>query len=135
MSNRPLKFRIWDKQLEKFMDEKNCFLLFVGNTDKYLAFNTKFGLYPIPDTGQKDLGWDKYVIQQFTGLKDKNNKEIYDGDIVKFTLTTEQIGDVRWNGRYYVIYVKLLGPTPEFYPAPEVSEIVGNIFENPELLK
>ena len=70
------------------------------------------------------------VIEQFTGLKDKNGKEIYEGDVV------------RWSGKVYLIewHDKVAGfvmqnngierPDVEFE-----SEVIGNIYENKELLK
>jgi uncharacterized phage protein (TIGR01671 family) len=80
---------------------------------------------------------DTCIIMQYTGLKDKNGKEIYEGDIVNWGKKIN--GDVYYSsGRYWV---------RDFYQAyqDEVSdafgeglatlEVVGNIYENPELLK
>lgn len=80
-----LKFRIWDKQKQQYFDVKNGMVLAIGNTDKYLAFSTNQGLYPIPDTGQKDLGQDRWIIEQFIGIKDKFGADIYIGDLVNFS--------------------------------------------------
>ena len=82
---------------------------------------------------------------EYTGLKDKNGKEIYEGDIGK---TNGWIVEVRWNGKlcYYYVefskaqfgssYRKMLS---ECYltikPYTIDFEIIGNRFENPELLK
>ncbi len=86
-----------------------------------------------------------YNIMQYTGLKDKNRKEIYEGDIVdlhqtingvsKFTVewSTERLG---WTLRYAE---NMVNPRTYEYSVSEVFkieeiEVIGNIYENPELL-
>jgi len=75
-----------------------------------------------------------YILMQFTGLKDKNGKEIYEGDIMKNEHGT--IHEIHWSdsrGRWIsVTKVYAYGLNNERATS---SEILGNIYETPELLK
>ena len=84
---------------------------------------------------QNGSGGDDYVIQQYTGLKDSLNNEIYEGDIIE--MTYDYIIDrafVVWENNSYIL--KTIG---EDSYAPLVifpkDKVIGNIYENPELLK
>ncbi len=91
------------------------------------------------------------TLMQFTGLKDKNGKEIYEGDILSFC---DRIGHVLWNGFNFDVtqnplnqdeslgYKISIGLTKSFHELYLLDsnsskpdyEIIGNIYENPELL-
>ncbi len=84
--------------------------------------------------------FDEIELMQSTGLKDKNGKEVYDGDIVKFTLTdgfsyvVDEYGVVEYKlGDFYI----LNGLTEYLISNINTNdiEVVGNIYENPELLE
>lgn len=95
------------------------------------------------------------VLMQYTGLKDKNGKEIYEGDIIKIIKHTshedmvyikESIGVVKFyygsfimevfreKDRKHVNYIRQLTDIAEFIKMDNV-EVIGNIYENPELLE
>ena len=113
MSNR-FKFRVYDPTLKK---------LILFSLDNIIVSNNL-------------LCQDKYPVQQYTGLNDKNGKEIFEGDIVKFkdlyasTNGQELIGAIIFNKAAFWAQVK----SNYFYFDTE-PEVIGNIYENPELLK
>jgi hypothetical protein len=115
---REIKFRIFDKE-EKEMnyDEGHFFISAIGE-----VFDVNDGL---------DLT-SKTILMQYTGLKDKNGEEIYKGDIVKSK--HGQIGEVIWENLMWL--VSWIEPEYDSYLYEVIScDIIGNIYENPELLK
>jgi len=123
MNNR-FKFRVWDKMRLQFIYPYN------DNQQHFIIdLNGRF------HNLQNGSGGDDYVIQQYTGLMDSNEKEIYEGDIIEMTYDhIIERGFVVWENNSYIL--KTIG---EDSYAPLVifpkDKVIGNIFENKELLK
>ena len=127
---REIKFRAWDKLLG-FMVEPTKYHI---TLDGQMYFN---------NDGDKYCQSEKLIAMQFTGLTDKNGVEIYEGDLISkdypFDATeniTTETGEVRymecgfciWFEDDYDAWCFLQDPSKRHY-------VVGNIYENPELLK
>ncbi|MCO4558931.1 hypothetical protein Si096_01496 [Streptococcus infantarius subsp. infantarius] len=126
------KFRAWDIHKKK-MFTNDQLIIWDGNV--YANDNSKLNVDNLK-------GWniDEKYLMQTTGLKDKNGKEIYDGDIVRFTLTdgfnyvVEEDGAATYKlGAFYV--ANGLGE----YLIGDIDtndiEVIGDIYETPELLE
>ena len=139
---REIKFRIWDRQNKTWLENSNslhCFsnwsiCPFTGKLIDYVgtidAYGDSYIASPAPDyyvLNGKIIKEPRYVMQQYTGLKDRNGIEIYDGDILFF----KQQDGVWSNQNNKCIEVGY----PFVCGNAHLGEIVGNIFENPELLK
>ncbi len=88
------------------------------------------------------LNIDPNTVGQFTGLYDKNRNEIYEGDILRFGKSPSGVCEVKWNEpvaafcvRFY--YEDNLGirPLGAWQECEKSIEIIGNIHDNPELMK
>lgn len=82
----------------------------------------------------------KVIPVLYTGLKDKSGKEIYEGDIVKDeTSSGKRLFEIYWDNETASFWAKLISTEDKQYRvghnfAPEIElEIIGNIYENPEL--
>ena len=127
---REIKFRAWDET------EKHMY-----NWENLLNQNLK-NIFTIPE----ECG---YNIMQYTGLKDKNGKEIYEGDIIEFSYdmfvgnfdTFVAKGKVVFEeGAFYVeVFENERTTKDEAYLLYSINldtiEVIGNIYDNPELLE
>jgi uncharacterized phage protein (TIGR01671 family) len=114
---REIKFRAWDRERRKMISPRDLIHL-DGETTKGL------------------LEMSPYLeLMQYTGLKDKNGNEIYEGDIVKChdhpTGIEDGAGEVIFNWGYYSVK-GLLPPLHDFGTA--WTEVIGNIHEHRHLL-
>lgn len=114
---RKIKFRAWCETEEHMYDWENL-----------LNQNLK-NIFIIPE----QCG---YNIMQSTGLKDKNGKEMYEGDIIKCSFYPDFIFEIKFTELCW--YMRKI-PTSEYIKLSDVLyeelEVIGNIYDNPELLK
>ena len=128
---RELKFRVWDKSVEHLYEVQT--LIDGGDVIGRYVLNGEMRYI--------HLCADEIIVEQYTGLKDKNGKEIYEGDILgdiwgggyiawcdkckqlQYHISTHEcmacLGDVQW--------YELVNDNGKL-------EVIGNIHENPELL-
>lgn len=81
---------------------------------------------------------DPETVRQYTGFVDKNSKKIFEGDIVSIYNSKAFLFVVEWNGNQYVLKCTTNGVSDNILnviESPEDVEVVGNIYDNPELLK
>lgn len=81
----------------------------------------------------KDINPD--TLGQFTGLLDKNGKEIYEGDIIRVNPTDSGIRYVKWDDRHAQFVSQMLHNEQYYLISHNDSQVIGNMFDNPELLK
>ena len=120
---REIKFRAWHKKKNKmYQVYRMCFADYQEGVF-YYSKPYADGRSINAETGDKDI-----IIMQFTGLKDKNGKEIFEGDVCREVFQGEYIGEVTFS------------PTQGYLVAnraiwPHDIEVIGNIYSNPELLQ
>lgn len=122
---REIKFRAWDskyKKMSSFKSMQNSAVFAIANgldSDQFIV---------LPK-------YENITLMQYTGLKDKNGTEIYEGDILNHHYHKE-IGDIRWEEKratFLLFYTDGLKDGLLSVDSPSY-EVIGNIYENPELL-
>lgn len=125
---REIKFRAWDKELNKMFNVLEMHFHNGGiDVVEYEPFTKPIiKTYPSEDI----------ELMQFTGLKDKNGVEIYEGDDVKFYYKDgTESGEIKYLNSQCRFVVCFDGDNVYGFDHTTEKEVVGNIHENPDLLK
>lgn len=133
---RNYKFRAWDINKKVYIP-----------TEYWAVVTTDFGAFGIMLKDWEDYKEGEYfysnsqVLQQFTGLHDKNGVEVWEGDIVRCGYG---VGQVIYNAGCFMVqwiddkeaYMEFFFSKKGMYARKddELFEIIGNVFDNPELL-
>jgi len=133
MNNRVIKFRVWDKKRARYIldnDEKIWLMLTLSGQIRTEENEAHYGC----------------ILEQFTGLYDREGREIYEGDIIKMgepryvdgRYIDNNIGVVAMIGTQWALYpIDKLGqdhPGIIYFRLDEQPPVIGNIHQNPELL-
>lgn len=125
---RDIKFRAWDKK------EKRMFVVY--------GLTWHFGIFLIEEDGiSRRHGSGETELMQYTGLKDKNGKEIYEGDIVHEYCSNPNVDwtyEVFYDsdeGKFWLrnteeVYGQWNAHDDPAYPRWDAYEVIGNIYEN-----
>ena len=130
---REFKFRAWDKINKRMITHEQDFIPLKV---------TNFGIFRLSPLYEDDL-WElivpfnhpDWVFMPYIGLKDKNDKEIYEGDIVRCIVHNEvTVSVVIMKNSKWIGERKGYAQDDNIFYIADI-EVIGNIYENPELLK
>ena len=151
---REIKFKVWDNGWDCYLKDNYAILpdgriIFITRTHQNYDYVDIVG-YPEHSLSDND----RFIVLEYTGFKDKNNKEIYDGDIIlsskgnKWKIEWESdikmspawraisIGETKDAKRYYGVFSHGVSSCKYLNQMGfKKAEVIGNIYENPDLIK
>jgi len=138
---RKIKFRVWDKERKRL-----CSIDAISTKNEIVSYADRADMYGVT--------FDRCIIEQFTGLTDKNKTEIFEGDICKFYPCKDEPvffhGIALMNNNVVGGQWKIIQCDNVDEEIPSIKgedcldsssfwnddfEVIGNIHENPELIK
>ena len=128
IKQREIKFRAWDKTKNIMIYPKDLSIFTINLVGEIFAI----------DGHAEKLNKDEFILLQYTGLKDKNGKEIWEGDIVEYPQVFDEpknVGEIKYNDEFASFDIQGWFGGYGLCSNVDSIEIIGNIYENPELLK
>lgn len=131
MDSRPLKFRAWDEKLKKMfvpshIDGHGILVTDEQHDEGCACTPHRKGTHPIEYP-------NPYTLMQFTGLHDKNGKEMYEGDALRHLNGT--VGVVEFDRAHFTVAERRRDGRKIWNAIDDEGwEIIGNIYSTPELL-
>lgn len=139
--NREIKFRAWDILSKKlfYPNEHGNYNVrgfdIVWTPQGFMEIEVSVWSDPIEIEYTKEPSiTDNVILMQYTGLKDSEGKEIYEGDIL-FNEADKYNYAIEWNNLHACWQIGSGGYPIGKYQLHEFWEVIGNIFEHPDLLK
>ena len=135
---REIKFKAYAKAYNKIVNVDRLGLNSDGTAQEIIVAERELGEYDSDEWA--DLQAGEFELLQYAGLKDKNGKEIYEGDIVSFksahsNYDYKTIGEVVWYCGEAAFLVECNGEIFKHFDEIREIEVLGNVYENPELLQ
>lgn len=138
--NREIKFRVWDKYKKQMYPISSIDYDIFSQEIRIIAVGHRNGMCTSYNKNHNSEKCDITALElmQYTGLHDKNGKEIYEGDIV-VDKEDEVMGEITWNEEEASFYFSILYENGTYEEEKlndwaSVLEVIGNIYDNPELL-
>lgn len=120
--NREIKFRAWIKEVDEIREVE-----YINFWKKKISYPNKFC-----KEYYLNADFDEIELMQYTGLKDMKGKEIYEGDILFESFSEEYFKVVFENGSFRAEVDEYSLDLEDY---AHICEVVGNIYENPELME
>ena len=129
---REIKFRAWDRFNERMVEPKNILKICMSrlNQEPYLIVYLKKWMNPNKEIKEIDKCYtNEFELMQYTGLKDRNGVEIFEGDILECKFSSE-----RFVVEFDVKTAQFTTKSNWLWSILDRCEVIGNIHDNPELM-